>query len=195
VNTLARQVEALLFLAGDPLSVVTLCEITLGSPGDIQRALAEVAARHDADSGLEVAEIAGGHTLRTRADLSEVCDRLRARPPEDRLSPAALETLAVVAYLEPISRPEVGRLRGVSVDSTMASLIDRGLIEEAGRAPDGGAMRFRTTRAFQQRFGLRDAGDLPPLEQFELTGPEADAVRRRLAEAGLLTEGPARTDA
>ncbi len=191
---LARQVEALLFLAGDPLSVVALCEITEGSPGDVQRALAEVAARHDADSGLEVAEIAGGHTLRTHADLSEVCDRLRARPPEDRLSPAALETLAVVAYLEPISRPEVGRLRGVSVDSTMASLIDRGLIEEAGRAPDGGAMRFRTTRAFQQRFGLRDAGDLPPLEQFDLTGPEADAVRRRLAEAGLLAESPGSTD-
>jgi segregation and condensation protein B len=194
VNTLARQVEALLFLAGDPLSVVALCEITHGSPGDVQRALAEVAARYGADSGLEVAEIAGGHTLRTRADLSEACDRLRARPPEDRLSPAALETLAVVAYLEPISRPEVGRLRGVSVDSTMASLIDRGLIEEAGRAPDGGAMRFRTTRAFQQRFGLRDAGDLPPLEQFELTGPEADAVRRRLAEAGLLAESPGSTD-
>src|SRR6185503_20014803 len=100
--------------------------------------------------------------------------------PEDRLSPAAMETLAVVAYLEPVSPPEIGRLRGVSVDATVASLVNRGLLEEAER---GGAMQYRTTRAFQARFGLRAAGDLPPLERFELTGPEAETVRRRLAEA------------
>ena len=189
MSELARQVEALLFLSPDPLPVVALCEITEESPGEVQRALAELGGRHGPEGGLEVVEIAGGFTMRTRADLAGVCDRLRARPPEDRLSPAALETLAVVAYLEPVGRPQISRLRGVSVDSTVASLLDRGLLEEAGRPPEGGAMRYRTTRLFQERFGLRRAGDLPPLEGFELSGPEADRVRRRLVSAGHLPEG------
>lgn len=186
MSELARQVEALLFLSPEPLPVVALCEITEESPGEVQRALAEVADRHGADGGLEVSEIAGGFTLRTRADLAGVCDRLRERPPEDRLSPAAMETLAVVAYLEPVSRPQISRLRGVAVDSTVTSLLERGLIEEAGRPSEGGAMRYRTTRLFQERFGLRRAGDLPPLDGFELSGPEAERVRERLVSAGHL---------
>jgi segregation and condensation protein B len=188
VTGAARAVEALLFLSPEPLPLVRLCEISGEAPGPVQRALAELAERHGADTGLELAEVAGGWTLRTRADLGEVCDRLRARPPEDRLSPAAMETLAVVAYLEPVSRPDIGRLRGVSADATVASLVERGLLEEAGRPPEGGAMRYRTTGAFQERFGLRGPGDLPPLETFELSGPEAEAVRRRLAEAGHVAE-------
>jgi segregation and condensation protein B len=186
VSELARQIEALLFLSPEPLSVVTLCEVTDESPGPVQRALAELAERHGPGGGLEVAEVAGGFALRTRPDLAGVCDRLRERPPEDRISPAALETLAVVAYLEPISRPQISRLRGVAVDSTVTSLVDRGMLEEAGRPAEGGAMRYRTTRLFQERFGLRRAGDLPPLERFELSGPEADRVRMRLVEAGHL---------
>ena len=169
-------------------TLVALCEITEESPGAVQRALAELGERHGPETGLEVAEIAGGFTLRTRADLAEVVDRLRERPPDDRVSPAALETLAVVAYLEPVSRPQISRLRGVSVDSTVTSLVERGLLEEAGRPTDGGAMRYRTTRAFQERFGLRRAGDLPPLERFELSGPEAERVRLQLVEAGHLPE-------
>ncbi len=188
MSELTRQVEALLFLSPEPLPVVTLCEVTDEAPGPVQRALAELAERHGPESGLEVAEIAGGFALRTRADLAGVCDRLRERPVDDRVSPAALETLAVVAYLEPISRPQISRLRGVSVDSTVVSLVDRGLLEEAGRPADGGAMRYRTTRLFQERYGLRGAGDLPPLEGFELSGPEAERVRRQLVEAGHLPE-------
>lgn len=186
MTPLARQIEALLFLSPDPLPLVALCEVLEEAPGPVQRALAELSARHGAQGGLEVAEIAGGFALRTRADLAEVCDRLRERPGDDRISPAALETLAVVAYLEPISRPQISRLRGVAVDSTVVSLLDRGLLEEAGRPADGGAMRYRTTRLFQERFGLRAAGDLPPLEGFELSGPEAERVRRHLMEAGHL---------
>jgi segregation and condensation protein B len=183
---LDRALEALLFLSSEPLSVVALCELTGSAPGPVQRALGTLIARHGADSGLEAAEIAGGWVLRTQADLGEVCDRLRARPPQERLSPAALETLAVIAYLEPISRPEISRLRGVSADATVASLVERGMIEEAGRPHDGGAMRYQTTPAFQERFGLKGAGDLPPITEFELTGDEAEAVRRRLRDAGHL---------
>ena len=192
MTELARRLEALLFLSPEPLPLDALAELTEAAPDAVTGALAELAGRHGPDTGLEVVEIAGGMALRTRAEMAEVCDRLRERPPEDRLSPAAMETLAVVAYLEPVSRPEIGRLRGVSVDATVASLVDRGLLEEAGRAERGGALLYRTTRAFQARFGLRGAGDLPPLERFELTGPEAEAVRRRLSEAGHLpaSEGP-----
>ena len=187
MTELARRLEALLFLSPDPLSTVALCELTDEAPGPVQRALAELSDRH-ADGGLEVAEVAGGHVLRTRADMADTCDRLRERPPEDRLSPAALETLAVIAYLEPVSRPQISRLRGVAVDHAVGTLVERGMVEEAGRAAEGGAMRYRTTRAMQERFGLRRPGDLPPLERFELTGPEADLVRSRLAQAGHLPD-------
>lgn len=184
MSELPRQIEALLFISPEPLPVARLCELTSEDAEPVRRALVELAERHGPGGALEIAEVAGGFALRVRADLGEVCDRLRARPPEDRLSPAALETLAVVAYMEPISRPEIGRLRGVSADATVAGLLERGLLEEAGRPGEGGAMRYRTSRAFQERFGLRGAQDLPQLERFELTGPEADAVRRRLADAG-----------
>lgn len=158
MTELARQIEALMFVSPDPLPLVRLCEVTEASPADVQRALAAIGERHDAEAALELVEIAGGFALRVRADLGAVVDRLRARPPEERLSPAALETLAVIAYLEPVSRPEIGRLRGVSADATVAGLLERGLLEEAGRPESGGAMRFRTTRAFQERFGLRGPG-------------------------------------
>ncbi len=185
MTEVARRVEALLFLSPDPLPLDVLADLAEADREETLAAIGELSGRHDESAALEVAEIAGGYALRTRADLEAVCDRLRQRPPEDRLSPAALETLAVVAYLEPVTRPDIGRLRGVAVDSTVANLVDRGLLEEAGRAASG-AVRYRTTRAFQERFGLRDAGDLPPLERFELTGPQAEELRRRLVDAGHL---------
>ena len=185
----ARQIEALLFLSPEPLALDILAELVEADRDAAHAAIDELIERHSEVGGLQIAEVAGGFALRTRADLEDVCDRLRRRPPEDRLSPAALETLAVVAYLEPVSRPDIGRLRGVSVDSTVANLVDRGLLEEAGRVASTGAMRYRTTRAFQERFGLRDGGDLPPLERFELSGPQADELRGRLVEAGHLAEG------
>lgn len=182
----ARKIEALLFLSPEPLALGVLAELIEADRDATRAAIDELVDRHSEAGGLQIAEVAGGFALRTRADLEDVCDRLRRRPPEDRLSPAALETLAVVAYLEPVSRPDISRLRGVSVDSTVANLVDRGLLEEAGRVASTGAMRFRTTRAFQERFGLRDGGDLPPLERFELSGPQADELRGRLVEAGHL---------
>lgn len=189
MTAVARKVEALLFLSPEPLALDVLAELVEAGVDETRDAVESLVKRHGETSGLEVAEVAGGFALRTRADLEEVCDRLRQRPPEDRLSPAALETLAVVAYLEPVSRPDIGRLRGVSVDSTVASLVDRGLLEEAGRVASTGAMRYRTTRAFQERCGLASADDLPPIDRFELTGPQAEEIRRRLVDAGHL--GPA----
>jgi segregation and condensation protein B len=181
---LGRQVEALLFLSPEPLSMEALRELTGAREAALADALEALAARHE-EGGLELAEVGGGFALRTRPEVAEVCDRLRARPAEERLSPAALETLAVVAYLQPVTRPEIGRLRGVAADAAVAGLVERGLLEEAGRAP-GGAVRYRTTSHFHERFDLRGPEDLPPLERFELSGPEAEDLRRRLAEAGHL---------
>jgi len=188
MTELARAIEALLFIAPEPLDQPTLMEITDESPAEINRALDELRERHAQGTGLELAEVAGGWALRTRADLAPICDRLRARPREDRLSPAALETLAVVAYLEPVTRREIGRLRGVDVDSTVTSLLDRGLIEEGDRAQPNGPARYQTTTHFLERFGLARRGDLPTLERFELTGPEAQAIRARLQQAELIAE-------
>jgi segregation and condensation protein B len=184
---LARTIEALLFIAPEPLEVTTIEDITGEPASEIAVALGEIRDRHADDTGLELAEIAGGWALRTRADLAPACDRLRARPREDRLSPAAMETLAVVAYLEPVTRREIGRLRGVDVDSTVSSLLDRGLIEEV-ESPGPGPTTFRTTTLFLERFGLARRGDLPSLERFELTGPEAQALRARLQQAELIAE-------
>ncbi len=181
-----RAVEALLFLSPEPLAADALADILQVDREDVLGALDRVAERFDDGSGLELAQVAGGWALRTRADLEAVCDRLRQRPPEDRLSPAALETLAVVAYLEPVSRPDISRLRGVSVDSTVANLVERGLLEEAGRGDGANAMRYRTTRAFQKRFGLVDRRDLPPIERFELSGAQAEDLRRTLLDSGHL---------
>jgi segregation and condensation protein B len=189
VTPLARTLEALLFLSPEPLSAARLAELAQAGPLEVDAALGELRRRHGPDTGLELADVAGGLALRTRADLAEATDRLIARPPEDRLSPAALETLAVIAYLEPTTRREVSRLRGVAVDHTVTALLERGLITEEGRARGpGGAARYRTTPAFLERFGLRGRHELPPLTRFELSGPEAEALRRRLVEAELMAE-------
>lgn len=184
-----REIEALLFVSPVPLDVARLAEVTGRPAPEVEGALRSLGERLDqGHSGLQLAEIAGGWTLRTRADLADVCDRLRERPSADVLSPAALETLAVVAYLEPISRPEISRLRGVSADATVANLVERGLLEDVGRVPGGQAVLYRTTAAFQERFGLKGAGDLPPITQFALTGDEAEVIRRSLVDAGHLRD-------
>lgn len=183
MTDISRAIEAILFLSPEPVAVETLCDLTEETPGAVQRALSDLAARHGEESGLEVAEVGDGYALRTQDDLVEVCDRLRARPPEARLSRPALETLAVVAYLEPISRAEIAQLRGVSPDATISTLLERDLIEEAGQTPRGGT-RYRTTPTFRERFGLQGRASLPAIERFELTGPEAEAIRARLSVVG-----------
>jgi segregation and condensation protein B len=121
--------------------------------------------------------VAGGWAFRAGREAAEACGRLVERPVQRSLSQAALETLAIVAYLGPCSRPEIARIRGVAADAAVAGLVERGLIAEAGRDGLGGAVRYRTTPLFERVFGLETLAALPRLDD---VGPDADAIRGRL---------------
>ena len=128
-------------------------------------------------------EVAGGWTLASHPDAEEAARRLLARPRTPPLTPAQAETLAIVAYLQPVSRPEVARIRGVASESATAALLERGLIEEAGRSQFG-AVLYRTTPLFLKLFGLRSLDDLPDVEQWDPSPEEEAALRDRLLRAG-----------
>ena len=121
--------------------------------------------------------VAGGYAYRAAREAADACGRLVERPVQRGLTQAALETLAVVAYLGPVSRPEIARIRGVAADSAVAGLVERGLIAEAGREAEGGAVRYETTPLFERVFGLEDAAALPELD--ELAG-DVEELRTRL---------------
>jgi segregation and condensation protein B len=125
-------------------------------------------------------EVAGGYAFRASRDASDACARLFERPVERGLTQAALETLAIVAYLGPCTRPDIARIRGVAADSAVASLVERGLVAEAGReSGQGGAVRYRTTPLFERVFGLESLAALPRLDDL---GEDAAELRDRLLE-------------
>jgi segregation and condensation protein B len=179
VDRLARMVEALLVVASAPLSLDELADATEDHPERIETAIGLLQERYaEGRSGIVLEEVAGGFAFRASRDAADACARLFERPVERGLSQAALETLAIVAYLGPCSRPDVARIRGVAADSAVASLVERGLISEAGREPgQGGAVRYRTTPLFERVFGLESLAALPRLDDL---GEDADALRERL---------------
>ena len=181
VDRLAKTVEALLVVAGAPLSLDELAEATEDHPERIETAVGLLRERYaEGRSGIVLEAVAGGFAFRASRDAAEACARLFERPVERGLSGAALETLAIVAYLGPCSRPDVARIRGVAADSAVASLVERGLITEAGREPgQGGAVRYRTTPLFERVFGLESLAALPRLDDL---GEDASELRERLLE-------------
>ncbi len=181
VDRLARTIEALLVVASAPLSVEDLADAASDDPERLETALGLLRERYsEGRSGIVLEHVAGGYAFRASRDAAEACERLFERPVERGISQAALETLAIVAYLGPCSRPEIARIRGVAADSAVASLVERGLIAEAGRedAP-GGAIRYRTTPLFERVFGLESLAALPRLDEL---GADQDALRERLVE-------------
>ena len=177
LDALARTLEALLVVASQPLSVGELAEAAADDVERVETALGLLGERYrEGRSGIVLEAVAGGYAFRASRDAAEACGRLFERPVERGLSQAAMETLAVVAYLGPCSRPEIARWRGVAVDSVVAGLVERGLIAEAGRESTG-AVRYRVTPLFERVFGLESLAALPRLE--ELAG-EADELRGRL---------------
>ncbi len=179
VDQLARTVEALLVVASAPLSVPELAEAADDDTERIETALGLLGERYrEGRSGIVLEHVAGGYAFRASREAAEACARLVERPIERGLSQAALETLAVVAYLGPCSRPEIARIRGVAADSAVASLVERGLIAEAGRESGlGGAVRYRTTSLFERVFGLDSLAALPRLDDL---GVDAEQIRERL---------------
>jgi segregation and condensation protein B len=178
VDQLARTIEALLVVASQPLSSEELAAAAHDDPDRVALALSLVGERYrEGRSGIVLEHVAGGYAFRAAREAADACARLFERPAERGLSQAALETLSVVAYLGPVSRPEIARIRGVAADSAVASLVERGLIAEAGRenAP-GGAVRYRVTPLFERVFGLESLAAMPRLDDL---GSEPDVIRDR----------------
>lgn len=179
VDRLARTIEALLVVASQPLSVSELAAAADDDPERIETAVGLLAERYaEGRSGIVLEHVAGGWAFRASREAAEACARMFERPVERGLSGAALETLAVIAYLGPVSRPEIARIRGVAADSVVAGLVERGLIAEAGREEGvGGAIRYRTTPLFERVFGLESLSQLPRLDD---VGVGTDQIRTRL---------------
>ncbi|TLM77104.1 MAG: SMC-Scp complex subunit ScpB [Actinobacteria bacterium] len=180
--------EALLFVSDEPVSVARLAKMTEAPEAEVAGELASLAAEYaEADRGFQLREAAGGWRLYTHPAHHELIERYVLSWDTRRLSQASLETLAVVAYHQPVTRQGVNAVRGVNSEGVLASLVEKGLVREVGRSKEqGNAVLFGTTRTFLEKFGLRDISDLPPIEEF---APDADteaAIRDRL-EA---TEGP-----
>jgi len=178
VDRVARTLEALLVVAPRPLSVAELAEAAAVDAERVETALGLLAGRYrEGRSGIVLEHVAGGYAFRAAREAADACGRLVERPVQRGLSQAALETLAIVAYLGPVSRPEIARIRGVAADSGVAGLVDRGLIQEAGRDGEGGAVRYRTTPLFERVFGLTSLAELPALD--DVAG-DAGELRARL---------------
>jgi segregation and condensation protein B len=178
VDRLARTIEALLVVASQPLSLEELAAAADDDAERVEMALGLLAERYrEGRSGIVLEQVAGGWAFRAAKEAAEACGRLFERPVERGLSPAALETLAIVAYLGPCTRPDIARLRGVAADGVVAGLLERGLLGEAGRDDEGGAVRYRVTPLFERVFGLESLSALPRLEDL---GDDAEDLRSRL---------------
>ena len=184
MNELARIVEALLFLAPDPLTVSELADAAETSEGEVVEALARL-REHYAEGfrGVVLREVAGGFTLATDPLAERAARRLLARPRTPPLTQAQAECLAIAAYLQPVSRPEIARIRGVASESAVGTLLERGLVEEAGRSQFG-AILYRTTPLFEKLFGLSGLDALPDPVRFDPTPEERGELRDRLLRAG-----------
>ena len=181
---LSRIVEALLFLSPAPVPVRELAEACESSEAQIQSAIDELSEElADGERGVALKEVGGGFTLATDPSAETAARRLLSKPRTAPLTQAQAETLAIVAYLQPVSRPEIARIRGVSSESAVATLAERGLIEEAGRSRFG-AVIYRTTPLFEKLFGLRSLDELPEPSRFD-PAPDVEAeLRERLLRAG-----------
>ena len=178
VEDLARTIEGLLVVATAPLSEAELADASGDDPARVADALELLAERYrEGRSGIVLEHVAGGFAFRASREAADACARLFERPVERGLSQAALETLAIVAYTGPCTRPEITRIRGVSADAAVAGLVERGLIAESGRDAEFGAVRYATTPLFERVFELESLAELPRLDD---VGQDAQEIRERL---------------
>jgi segregation and condensation protein B len=181
---LERTIEALLFLSPEPVSTAELAEATDASEAEVDRALDLLSgALAEGRRGVVLRNVAGGWTLAADPVADGAARRLLAKPRTPPLTQAQAETLSIVAYLQPVSRPEIARIRGVSSESAVQTLAERGLIEESGRSRFGAAI-YRTTPLFERLFGLSGLDRLPDPSRFDPTPEDEAELRERLLKAG-----------
>ena len=181
-----RAIEAVLLVAHDPVAPELLAQLLERSVTDIERWCHELAAGYEADErGFELVRVAGGYRFQTHGDLTPYVERFLLHDQRARLSGAALETLAIIAYKQPISRAQVAAIRGVDPDGVIRTLQARGYIDEVGRDPGPGqAVLFGTTSMFLEKLGLDSLDDLPAIAEYI---PGADVVEA--LEVGLGAPG------
>jgi segregation and condensation protein B len=185
VTELASIVEALLFLSSEPVKVADLAEACDAEPEQVEEALGEL---WDRPGGLVLREIGGGWTLASVPAAEKAARRLLAKPRTPPLTQAQAECLSIVAYLQPVSRPEIARIRGVASESAVATLEERGLIEDCGRSQFG-AILYRTSALFQRLFGLSGIDALPDPAAFDPSPEQEGELRDRLLRAGEIRAG------
>jgi segregation and condensation protein B len=180
--------EAVLMVADQPLDHLTLAQAVGHPPPDVEKALAELAQHYtDTERGFELRHVGGGWRYFTRDAYAPAVERFVVDGQQARLTQAALETLAVIAYRQPVSRSRVSAIRGVNVDSVVRTLVTRGLVEEAGVDAESGAILYRTSSYFLERMGLADLSELPDIAPML---PELEDLDDDLAE----TLAPPSTD-
>ena len=183
-SALERTVEALLHLSPQPVPVADLAEACDATEAEVDRALDSLSATlAEGERGLVLRQVAGGWTLAADPISEDAARRLLAKPRTPPLTQAQAECLAIVAYLQPVSRPEINRIRGVNSESAVGTLTERGLIEESGRSRFGAAVH-RTTPLFERLFGLAVLDALPDPSQFDPTPDDERELRERLLRAG-----------
>lgn len=181
-------VEALLFVSDEPVSAARLARTLEASPGEVESVLADLAEEYrEQNRGFQLREVAGGWRMYTHPAHHDVIEAYVLSWDTRRLSQAALEALAVIAYHQPVTRAGVNAVRGVNSEGVVSSLIEKGLVREVGRDRNqGNAILYGTTRTFLEKFGLKDIADLPPLAEFAPDEDTERAIRDRLSA----TEGP-----
>ena len=161
---LPAALEAVLLVTDEPVAAVTLAQVVERPTGEVEEVLAQLAREYeDAGRGFELRQVAGGWRLYTRADCAPYVERFVLDGQQARLTQAALETLAVIAYRQPVTRQRVSAVRGVNVDGVVRTLVARGLVTEAGPDEETGATRYRTTAYLLERLGLQSLDELPSL--------------------------------
>lgn len=187
MNNLKGALEALLFVSDEPVSGAKLSDVLDVPCSDIDSQLAQLAEEYAEDNrGFQLREVAGGWRLFTHPAFHELIESYVLSWDTRRLSQAALEALAVVAYHQPVTRNGVNAIRGVNSEGVISSLIEKGLIREVGRDKNqGNAILYGTTRTFLEKFGLKDVHDLPPLADFAPDNATQNVIKQRL---GVETE-------
>jgi segregation and condensation protein B len=187
--SLSASIEAILLVVDEPIDEVTLAQVLETPREEVATTLRRLADEYTRDGrGFELRTVAGGWRFYTRASCASVVERFALDGQQARLTQAALETLAVVAYRQPVSRARVSAVRGVNCDGVMRTLTTRGLVEEAGVDHESGATLYRTSSYFLERLGMSSLDELPPLAQYlpdvDDLDAESDTTGHSLAESG-----------